>query len=98
MAQVAEDKRAGPDIDYHLDYQFNAWRSVAEYAEWWPALDAVDKEVVQLEWEGITESRLRLVEQWAADDRLTPTQRSRYDHLRRLIEEHRPILARLWGA
>ena len=55
MAQVARR----PDIEYHLDYQFNAWRSIPDYADWWPDVDVVDKEVFHLEWLGIYEIRLR---------------------------------------
>ena len=86
MAQVAQ-----PDIDYHLDYQFGAWEGIPEYAEWWAEMDVIDKEVFHLEWMGITESRLRELERWAAQGLLNPSQCRRYEELRRLIEQYRPV-------
>jgi hypothetical protein len=78
VAQVARGRRIDPDIDYHLDYQFRAWASIPEYAEWWPTLDLVDKEVFHLEWTGITESRLKELAQWAEQGALTSAQSVRY--------------------
>lgn len=97
MAQVAREPRSRTDIDYHLDYQFRSWQSVPEYAEWWPGMDATEQEMFHLEWVGITESRLAELRRWAAQGVLTPAQRERYDELLRLVERHRPILARLLG-
>jgi hypothetical protein len=98
MAQVARTpegqaaRSAQPDIDYHLDYQFRAWRSVPEYAEWWPDMDVVDKEVFHLEWVGITESRLADLRQWAEEGRLSLAQRARYDELLQLVAKYRPVV------
>src|SRR5690242_15755267 len=58
MAQVAHSTKLQPDVDYHLDYQFQAWESVPEYAAWWPDMDGTQREAFHLEWVGITESRL----------------------------------------
>ncbi len=58
MAHVAYTTALQPNIDSRLDYQFQAWESVPEYVEWWPEMDASQKEVFHLEWVGITESRL----------------------------------------
>ncbi len=98
MAQVARDLQAQPDIDYHLDYQFGAWESVSEYAEWWPEMDVTQKEVFHLEWVGITESRLAELQRWAEQSRFTPTQRGRYEQLLKLVAQHRPTLQALLRA
>jgi hypothetical protein len=95
VAQVARGRRIDPDIDYHLDYQFRAWASIPEYAEWWPTLDVVDKEVFHLEWTGITESRLKELAQWAEQGALTSAQSVRYQELIELVEKNRPTLERL---
>ena len=58
-------------------------------------MDAIDREVFQLEWMGITESRLAQLEQWAEQDLLTPEQRARYDYLLRLVARSRTLLDHL---
>ncbi len=95
MAQVARDSRLEADIDYHLEYQFHQWNNIQDIAEHWAEMDAIDREVFQLEWLGITESRLTLLEQWAEQDLLTLAQRARYDELLRLVARCRPLLDHL---
>jgi hypothetical protein len=95
MAQVARDPRLESDIDYHLEYQFQQWNNVQEVVKHWAEMDAVDREVFQLEWVGITESRLATLGQWAEQDLLTPAQRARYDELLQLVARCRPLLDRL---
>ena len=97
MAQVARDPRLESDIDYHLEYQFHQWDNLPDIAEHWTEMDAIDREVFQLEWVGITESRLTLLEQWAEQDLLTPAQRARYDELLRLVARCRPLLDNLFA-
>ena len=95
MAQVARDPRLESDIDYHLEYQFHQWDNLSDIAAQWAEMDTIDREVFHLEWVGITESRLTLLEQWAEQALLTPAQRARYDQLLRLVERHRPLLGEL---
>ena len=97
MAQVARDPTLESDIDYHLEYQFRQWDNLPDIAEHWAEMDAIDREVFQLEWVGITESRLTLLEQWAEQDLLTPAQRARYDELLRLVARCRPLLDNLFA-
>ena len=97
MAQVARDPTLESDIDYHLEYQFHQWDNLPDIAEHWAEMDAIDREVFQLEWVGITESRLTLLEQWAEQDLLTPAQRARYDELLRLVARCRPLLDNLFA-
>ncbi len=92
MAQVAHPTELQPDIDYHLDYQFRAWRSIPEYAEWWTDMDGIEKEVFHLEWMDITEYRLSELQRWAKQGMLTPEQRVRYDDLTKLVAQHRPVV------
>lgn len=93
MAQVA--RVAAPDIDYHLDFQFRAWGTIPEYAQWWAELDATQKEVFHLEWVGITESRLDRLRQWFEQGLLSTAQRDRYDKLLELVVRHRPVVQSL---
>lgn len=95
MAQVARDLHPRPDVDYHLDYQFRAWAGIPEYTEWWPDMDAVDREVFHLEWVGITEGRLDQLRQWAEQGLLTTAQRDRYRQLLELVAQHRPTIEAL---
>lgn len=98
MANVVRDQGVQPDIDYHLDYQFDAWNSVQDHAMQWPTMDAIDKEVFHLEWVGITESRLQELQRWFHRGYLTPGQEARYQELLRLVAQNRPTLARLLRA
>ena len=98
MVDVARSEQLRPDVDYHIDYQLAAWNSVREYAAWWPDLDPLDKEVFQLEWTGITESRLRELQRWAERGYLSPEQQGRYRQLVDLVEDVRPVLDKLFVA
>lgn len=96
MAQVAREPQAPLDIDYHLDYQFRQWASILPwYATHDAELDVVDLEVFQVEWSGITESRLAQLQRWAEQEMLTPPQRRRYDEPVRLVARHRPLVQTL---
>lgn len=96
MVDVARERQTQPDIDYHLDYQFSAWEGLAEYVDHWSELDELDREVFQLEWEGITESRLRTLEQWADEGSLAPDQQTRLRELLSLVVKSRPALKKLF--
>ena len=97
MTQVAREPRSRLDIDYHLDYRFRSWQSGPKYAGWRPVMDPAEQEVIHLEWVGITESLLRALREGAEGELLIPAQRGRYGELLRLVDRHRPILARLLG-
>jgi hypothetical protein len=92
MVDVARDRQLHPDIEYHLNYQFGAWSSLTEYMAQWPELEDIDREVFQLEWEGITESRLKDLQRWAEEGCLTPHQQARYQELLELVTKNRPLL------
>jgi hypothetical protein len=76
-------------------YQLQQWNTIPNIVEHWAEMDAIDREVFQLAWMGITESRLARLEQWAEQDLLTPAQRARYDDLLRLVARSRPPLDHL---
>ncbi len=95
MAHVAQPPAVQSNVDYHLDYQFQAWESIPEYIEWWPGMDASQKEAFHLEWVGITESRLGDLQRWADLRVLTTAQYARYEELLKLIARHRPLVERL---
>ena len=88
MARVSREL----DIDYHLNYQLDAWAGIPEYAESWREMDAIEREVFHLEWVGITESRLRELECWADQGLLSPVQYARFTELQRLVQRHRPTV------
>ncbi|MDQ2785443.1 MAG: hypothetical protein M3Y58_10645 [Chloroflexota bacterium] len=95
MAQVAHSTELQPNLGYHLSYQFQAWKSIPEYVEWWPEMDGTQREVFHLEWVGITESRLTALQQWAERGLLTDSQRAQYEGLLECIARYRPLLDRL---
>lgn len=95
MAKVTRISRTRPDVDYHLNYQLRAWKRIPEYAEWWADLDSDVKHVFEMEWAGITESRLRELQLWAAQGLLTQEEYSKYAELMKLVEQYRPTLERL---
>jgi len=78
-----------------LDYQFQAWESISEYVEWWPEMDGTQREVLHLEWVGITESRLTELQRLAEQGLLTDSQRAQYEGSLELIARYRPLLDRL---
>lgn len=95
MAQVAHSTARQPNIDYYLDYQFQAWESISEYVEWWPEMDGTQREVFHLEWVGITESRLHQLQRWVEQGLLTDSQYARYEELQQRIAQFRPLIERL---
>lgn len=95
MAQVARARQLDAEIDYHLDYQFQQWRGIPEVAEWWPTMEAHEREDFHLEWVGITEARLQQLKDWAQQGAMRPNQRARFADLIALVECHRPTLQRL---
>jgi hypothetical protein len=98
MVDVAHNRQLQPDIDYHLDYQFAAWNSLAEYVGRWPEIEDIDREVIQLEWQGITESRLADLRRWDEEGYFTPAQQARLRQLLALVGEMRPALEALFAA
>lgn len=92
MAQVAQDLKT--TIDYLLDYLTPKWRDIPWVAQEWPNWDWTAKEVFTVEW-GLKEQRLEELTDYAERGLLTPTQQKRYEALRRLVAENRPMLERL---
>lgn len=96
MAKVDTTREYSEEsADYYLAYLEDEWNTVPEYAEWWPELDAVEKEVIQMEW-AIPQGRLAEVRDWSEKGLLSPEQQARYEALLKLIEQHRPTLERLF--
>lgn len=95
MANVARRQELQPDIDYHLNYQFDAWNSIPEYEAQWSIMDSSEREVFHLEWIGITESRLKQLELWSREGHLSTRQHARYHELLQLVTRNRPALEHL---
>ena len=85
MVDVAHDRQLHPDIDYHLDHQFRVWNSLADCVARWPEIEEIDREVIQLEWHGITEGRLTDLQQWAERRCFTPSQQARFRELLAIV-------------
>ncbi len=95
MAQLVSQAVTKPNIDYHLDYQYGRWESIPEYAAWWPEMNVAEREVFHLEWVGITESRLRDLQEWVDQGHLSDAQLSRFREIMVLVAQHRPTIERL---
>ena len=70
------------------------WQRLPEIAAEIDRWDLVDQLVFIEEWP-LEEQRLRMLEQYAADGVLTPAQLARFELLRCIVAEHRPIILRL---
>jgi hypothetical protein len=92
MAQRAVDQQMYPQIERALDYQWGHWSDLTWWFERWPAMDAVEKEVFEVEWSGITEYRLAELGRWSEEGLLTPQQSTRYGELTQLVNDRRPAL------
>jgi hypothetical protein len=95
MAQQTVEPQTRERIDRSLNYLFDQWAGVPWWAEMWPEMDGVQREVFHLEWCGITEQRWSEMQRWAEQDLLTPEQRDRYASLSHLVAEQRPLLQSL---
>ena len=95
MARLVTDP-VEADVDYHLQYQADAWASIPEVVEAWEEMDPAEREVFHLEWVGITEARLKQLGKGQQDTgRLTPDQQARYAQVCALVSQHRPTVERL---
>jgi hypothetical protein len=83
-------------IDEYLVYLRQKWESLDLVFSQWAAMDNIGQEVFQLEWSGITESRLNELRQ--SVDQMTPAQTRRYDELLALVTEKRPALEKMFAS
>lgn len=92
MAQAVEGARQAIDklLD-ELEYQWARLPEVAAEIDRWEWID----QVVFIEEWPLEEDRLARLEHYATADHLSVKQRKRYEALRRLIAQNRPILRRL---
>lgn len=92
------DLKQTQDVDRLLSYLEAQWSEVPEIADSWDSeMDGIDKEVFQLEW-SIKEDNLVLLEAQVARGNLSNEQYRRYQDLKRLIRQERPVLERLFAA
>jgi hypothetical protein len=94
MAQVRPDTELQAWIDDYLAYLLTEWAAIPVVADEWGEWEDHQRLDFALEWP-ICEDRLRQLQQWAAEGRLTARQREQYDELLALERRHRPTLERL---
>ncbi|MGH2353028.1 MAG: hypothetical protein ACRDJN_15570 [Chloroflexota bacterium] len=94
MAQVATDLELVQRIEKYLEYLASEWQDVPAVAQEWNSWQEHERLDFVIEWP-IREDRLHQLHQWAAQDRLTPAQRARYEDLLTLVAANRPTLERL---
>jgi hypothetical protein len=92
MAEVTRDVTA--DVDWLLDYLLAEWEDIPNIAREWPAWTTIDRIHALIDWP-VVESNLRALEDYAAQDILTPAQTERYTRLHALVTKYRPLLQRL---
>jgi len=80
------------DLTY-LEQEWGALPSVASEWDTWDDLARLDFVV---EWPS-REDRLLELQRWAAEGRLTAAQQARHTRLLCLVDEYRPVVARLLG-
>ena len=97
MLSVANAAQPGARIDRSPTAQANGGRSpgghpavAAEWADW----DEADRLAFVLE-RPLREDRLRQIDRWSAEVRLTAAQRRRDEDLQAVVHRHRATLARL---
>lgn len=78
-----------------LSYLEREWNSIPAIVRKWSEMDAIDQEILQLEWV-LREQALDQLEIDVLAEGLAPQQKCRYRALLQLIEEMRPILRRLF--
>jgi hypothetical protein len=88
MAHVIRERRPARLIDKDLDNLLRFWQSVPEQSAEWPEWDADSRLDFILEWPIERETLVRVVQAEEAG-LLDQGQRSKYEALVRLIEEHR---------
>ena len=92
MAQLTKTSETQEHTDYLIDYLARAWSNIPDIERNWSMLDAVEKEVFQHEWVGITEVRLEQLVDLSRRESLTEEQRSRFEQVMEVVAQHRPVV------
>ena len=94
MAEVVREADVADRIEHALGFLTREWEDLPEVAAAWDTWDEDERLSFVMNW-GVRSDRLAQLEGWAAQDRLTPAPRARYDALLTLVERHRDVLAAL---
>jgi hypothetical protein len=94
MATLTQQTEFAAWIDRSLEYLIEEWSEIPEIACEWSTWDEPDRLDFVLEWP-LNEIRLRDLQTWEAQGRLSAAQRKRFEELERLIRRHRTTLDRL---
>lgn len=92
MAHVNEDIRR--HVQLLLEHSFDQWQRLPQVETEIDQWDQLDQIVFIEEWP-LEEEHLRMLEEYACEDALTPEQLRRYDELKRIVACNRPIIERL---
>jgi hypothetical protein len=96
MAQVAQTMALAGRINHTLDVAIREWSAVPELAREWPDWEEHSQFSYIMDWP-VSEDRLFRLAEWSEQGILSPRQYDRYAELLRLVEQYRPVLARLFG-
>ena len=93
MAQVA------PVVQEHIDILLCAllerWHDLPNVIQTIDEWDVVDQIIYVEEWP-VVEQRLGILAEYAAENSMNPDQARQYNALLQVVEEHRPLVARLY--
>ena len=92
MAEVAQSVAA--NADRLLSYLVGRWEDIPLAAEEWETWDRFEQADYLVDWP-VVESYMAVVQDYAAQDVLTPAQQDRYERLLTLVAHTRPLLERL---
>jgi hypothetical protein len=95
MAQVAQTTDLAGRINRTLDVAIREWSSIPELAREWPGWDEHSQFSFIMDWP-VSEDTLYQLANWSEQGLLTSEQHDRYTELLRLVEQYRPVLARLF--
>lgn len=93
MAQVTSSTQQ--HIDTLLCGLLEEWNHLPNVIETIDEWDVVDQIIYVEEWP-VVEQRLKMLADYAAERAMSADQKKRYDTLLRLVELHRPLVARLY--
>ncbi len=96
MARVLSPRAVQARAERYLTYLEREWGALPSVASEWDTWDDLARLDFVVEWP-IREDRLLELQRWAAEGRLTAAQQVRYAQLLRLVDEYRPVVARLVG-